>query len=134
MTVRPDIRSDLRMVAYYIGTVAVGVSTILGDPEPVLAAQLGHTWTLVIFGALYAALGLSACVARLVRARRAEGILIRTLAVYAAAHGVILTIAGAHAAGLRLSIALLMMWEFARLSEGVTLTASAIRQLGGDRD
>lgn len=125
--------SRWRMAAYYVGIIVVGLLTIVDEPPPQLAESIGHDAATLVFGALYAALGVCALVARLSASRRAESTLIRALAIWAAMHGVLMMMGGSEAGGLRIGIAVLMMWDYARMHEGITLSAQGIRHLG-DRD
>lgn len=104
-----------RMYAYYTGMATVGALGFVGDPSPGLARAIGYTATQWTFSTGMIVLAVLAIVARKMRAAEAEAAFVIGMGVTTFIHGTALISTGVAGwqSGVRLAIALLMMWDWA---------------------
>lgn len=112
----------LAMATYWAGTIIVGIITILGDPAPTLAAQLGPGPGLALFGAGYTLVGAAGLAARLTNRARTEAAALMILGAYTALHGLLILLDGALASGLRIALAPCALASLAIARRGYTIT------------
>ncbi len=112
---RKGMLARSRMYVYYVGMVGVGLLGFTGDASPGVTDALGYTSTTWIFSAGLVLLSIAAIIARRLRAADAEAAFVIGVGAATFVHGAALMSTGSAGwqSGVRLLIAILMMWDWA---------------------
>lgn len=123
------IPDDALLIIYYVVTMVIGGLTIWGDPAPALVEHLGVGVSLWVFGGCYTVTAGFALASRVMRNRRGEATAVKVLGLAALFHGTLALLDGATASGLRIMIAPLMMWAYARTLSTLQVTRHDLQRL-----
>lgn len=112
---RKGMLARSRMYVYYVGMVVVGLLGFTGDAFPGVTDALGYASTTWIFSAGLVLLSIAAIIARRLRAADAEAAFVIGVGAATFVHGAALLSTGSAGwqSGVRLLIAILMMWDWA---------------------
>ena len=112
---RKGMLARSRMYVYYVGMVVVGLLGFTGDASPGVTDALGYTSTTWIFSAGLVLLSTAASMARRRGAADAEAAFVIGVGAATFVHGAALLSTGSAGwqSGVRLLLAILMMWDWA---------------------